>query len=281
MRVSAFLLILSIAGVAPVCAQSLADVARQESERRQAVKDAGKTYTNKDLKPVPTPPPSDAATAPDADKAGAIRRPTRRHRKTSLPPTGKATRSRRRAATRPRSRTRPTGRSGWPACASSWSATRPSWTRCRAASTRSRPTSSTATTRRSAGQIAERPAEGAGRARPGEEDRRAGQARHPRARRGSASSRRSGRLAALVRTASSRSADPARRGQGLAARDAPPRARDAGPRRHRGARPAGSRRGAALRRGPASCCRTCGSATATASASSARRRRSTPTCRSS
>jgi hypothetical protein len=71
MRVCALLLILSTAGALPVSAQSLADVARKEGERRQAVKGAaGKTYTDKDLKPVPAPPPdaAPADTAPDDTK---------------------------------------------------------------------------------------------------------------------------------------------------------------------------------------------------------------------
>lgn len=63
MRVCALFLILSTAGALPVSAQSLADVARKEGERRQTVKGgAGKTYTDKDLKSVPAPAP-DAATA--------------------------------------------------------------------------------------------------------------------------------------------------------------------------------------------------------------------------
>jgi hypothetical protein len=58
-------------------AQSLADVARKEEARRKSVPEAGKVYTNKDLKPVPAPvsptPVSDAkpdATKPDDSKAG-------------------------------------------------------------------------------------------------------------------------------------------------------------------------------------------------------------------
>ena len=68
MRVCAFLLILSTFGVATASAQSLADVARKESERRQTVKEgSGKTYTNSDLKPVPgAPAAADAAAAADA-----------------------------------------------------------------------------------------------------------------------------------------------------------------------------------------------------------------------
>jgi murein DD-endopeptidase MepM/ murein hydrolase activator NlpD len=60
-------------------AQSLADVAKKEAERRQAIKAPVKTYTNNDLVPVP-PPTSDSgkATTPaaspapgDADKKAA------------------------------------------------------------------------------------------------------------------------------------------------------------------------------------------------------------------
>ena len=68
MRVCAFLLILGTTG-ATASAQSLADVARQESARRQTVKTDGKSYTNKDLKPVPvTPPAADSAGGADTTK---------------------------------------------------------------------------------------------------------------------------------------------------------------------------------------------------------------------
>src|SRR3989442_95576 len=52
----------------PVAAQSLADVARQEQERRKAVKKPAKVLTNKDLgsAPASAPPATPAATAPDA-----------------------------------------------------------------------------------------------------------------------------------------------------------------------------------------------------------------------
>jgi type II secretory pathway pseudopilin PulG len=54
-----------------VFAQSLADVAKKEEERRKAVKEAGKTYTNSDLKTVP-PATAGAATAPpEASKPAA------------------------------------------------------------------------------------------------------------------------------------------------------------------------------------------------------------------
>jgi len=62
-------------------AQSLADVAKKEAERRQAIKNPGKTYTNNDLVPVAPPIASDsgksvatpaASPAPgDADKKTA------------------------------------------------------------------------------------------------------------------------------------------------------------------------------------------------------------------
>jgi DNA repair exonuclease SbcCD ATPase subunit len=55
-------------------AQSLADVARQEQERRKAIKESGKVYTNDDLKGVPAPAAdsSDTATpAGDVSKDGA------------------------------------------------------------------------------------------------------------------------------------------------------------------------------------------------------------------
>jgi hypothetical protein len=60
--------ILTLAGgVATVRAQSLADVAQKEEERRKTVKPAGKVITNKDL--VDVPPPPAAVTPPDDAKA--------------------------------------------------------------------------------------------------------------------------------------------------------------------------------------------------------------------
>jgi hypothetical protein len=53
-------------GLAPVAAQSLADVARQEQERRKAIKATSKVLTNKDLGAVPTFTPP-ATTTPAAD----------------------------------------------------------------------------------------------------------------------------------------------------------------------------------------------------------------------
>jgi hypothetical protein len=70
MRVCLFLFIVSTAAATAVSAQALADVARQESHRRQAVQDSGKTYTNQDLKPVPSAP-ADAPPAADAAPADA------------------------------------------------------------------------------------------------------------------------------------------------------------------------------------------------------------------
>jgi hypothetical protein len=63
MRVFAFVLTFSIAGALTSSAQSLADVARKEGERRRAVPETGRVYTNQDLKQVPQPP-VDAAAAP-------------------------------------------------------------------------------------------------------------------------------------------------------------------------------------------------------------------------
>ena len=71
MRVCAFLLILLSASAVTVSAQSLADVAKQESDRRKTMTGAGKTYSDKDLKPVPPAPAQpDAAATPD-QPAGA------------------------------------------------------------------------------------------------------------------------------------------------------------------------------------------------------------------
>lgn len=69
MRVPVFMLIAVLAGAASVSAQSLADVAKRETDRRQVVKGTGKTYTNSDLKPVPQPAGA-AADAVPPDAAG-------------------------------------------------------------------------------------------------------------------------------------------------------------------------------------------------------------------
>ena len=63
-RVIGFAVIVALFGfAASSAAQSLADVARKEEARRKNVPEAGKVYTNKDLKPVPQA----AAPAPTAD----------------------------------------------------------------------------------------------------------------------------------------------------------------------------------------------------------------------
>jgi len=66
MRILSFVTIFGLAAgsLAPLHAQSLADVAKKETERRQGGKTATKVYTNGDLKPVAEP-------APDADTASA------------------------------------------------------------------------------------------------------------------------------------------------------------------------------------------------------------------
>ena len=71
------LVLMLVAGAAPVRAQSLAEVAKKEADRRKtaggAAKPAAKkVYTNDDLKPAP-PPPAGSITTPaaaDAAKAG-------------------------------------------------------------------------------------------------------------------------------------------------------------------------------------------------------------------
>jgi hypothetical protein len=62
------LIVATLSGAVVVQGQSLADVARQEQERRKAIKDGGKVYTNKDLKEVP-PPPAVAGQPQDTAKA--------------------------------------------------------------------------------------------------------------------------------------------------------------------------------------------------------------------
>jgi DNA repair exonuclease SbcCD ATPase subunit len=59
-------------GVRPIWAQSLADIAKQEEERRKTVSQPAKVYTNKDLTPAPpgSPPPPAAAPADAAKDAG-------------------------------------------------------------------------------------------------------------------------------------------------------------------------------------------------------------------
>jgi hypothetical protein len=58
----------------PVRAQSLADIAKKEEDRRKTVAVPSKVYTNKDLNPVPAgspPPPAAAAKPSDADAKAA------------------------------------------------------------------------------------------------------------------------------------------------------------------------------------------------------------------
>jgi hypothetical protein len=67
--VSAVVLLMGVAGAAPPArAQSLADVAKKEEERRKNSPEPTKVYTNKDLKAVPAgspaAPPAEAAPAP-------------------------------------------------------------------------------------------------------------------------------------------------------------------------------------------------------------------------
>jgi hypothetical protein len=80
MRVCLIVVTCVLASVSVVSAQSLADVARKESERRQDVKPAAKTYTNTDLKGARTTAadvlPADgasagAAAATDSSPSGA------------------------------------------------------------------------------------------------------------------------------------------------------------------------------------------------------------------
>jgi len=71
MRLCALLLIGGTLTAAPLAAQSLADVARKEAERREQVKDSGKTYTNQDLKAAPAPPANSAATPSDQKADGS------------------------------------------------------------------------------------------------------------------------------------------------------------------------------------------------------------------
>ena len=68
MRFFAFVVLgLLLAGTgAAIRAQSLADVARQEAERRKALKDGGKIITNRDLPRIPVSPTGSAAVKPDA-----------------------------------------------------------------------------------------------------------------------------------------------------------------------------------------------------------------------
>jgi hypothetical protein len=74
------LLLVFLSGTASALfAQSLADVAKKEEERRKTVKDPGKTYTNSDLKSVPpataqTPQAPADSSKPAAEAAGKDRK---------------------------------------------------------------------------------------------------------------------------------------------------------------------------------------------------------------
>jgi len=69
MRVAALFIALTVLVSVPASAQSLADIARREAERRQVLKESGKSFSNSDLKPMPEPPPSLADAASPADAA--------------------------------------------------------------------------------------------------------------------------------------------------------------------------------------------------------------------
>jgi len=70
--------LLLVAAAAPLVAQSLADVARQEEQRRKAIRAPGKVYTNENIRPEPPSSASSAAapaqpgsSAPPADAPAA------------------------------------------------------------------------------------------------------------------------------------------------------------------------------------------------------------------
>ena len=66
-RIVVIAVLLSLGGVvAPLAAQSLADVARKEQDRRKAIQKPSKVLTNKDLTPAPPPTASTSSTAPAA-----------------------------------------------------------------------------------------------------------------------------------------------------------------------------------------------------------------------
>jgi hypothetical protein len=66
------LFLLAVGLVAPPAqAQSLADVAKKEADRRKTVAEPAKVYTNKDLSPVPAGSPPPPAVAPPGDSPKA------------------------------------------------------------------------------------------------------------------------------------------------------------------------------------------------------------------
>src|SRR3989442_10638328 len=64
--VAALALLLLSGAITALRAQSLADVAKKEEERRKSLKESGKTYTNSDLHSVP---PATATAASSAEPA--------------------------------------------------------------------------------------------------------------------------------------------------------------------------------------------------------------------
>ncbi len=81
-HVAAALTLLLCGAVPGVRAQSLAETARKEEERRQGVKSTSKVITNKDLTPAPPssaspapPAPADAAAAPSGGSPAADAKP--------------------------------------------------------------------------------------------------------------------------------------------------------------------------------------------------------------
>jgi hypothetical protein len=61
-------LAMAAAAAAPLWAQSLADLAKAEEQRRKTIKSPAKVYTNKDLGNVPPPPPVAPPAAVNADE---------------------------------------------------------------------------------------------------------------------------------------------------------------------------------------------------------------------
>jgi hypothetical protein len=70
--IAAVVVLAALAGcVRPLWAQSLGDLARQEEERRKAIKSVAKVYTNKDLGNAQPPPPPVSGSGEAAQAAGA------------------------------------------------------------------------------------------------------------------------------------------------------------------------------------------------------------------
>jgi hypothetical protein len=76
--ITAFAVGIVLLGGATTWAQSLADIAKKEEERRKTVKEPTKVYTNKDLRPVPppAPPPATETAAESSDKATEAKEPS-------------------------------------------------------------------------------------------------------------------------------------------------------------------------------------------------------------